>query len=98
MPFSTSSGGSPTNTTVSVLSTVTLVLAARVAPPWRAGFIIQNQSTVDIFWGGSMVTASGPTQGILLKGNLSPPATFTDSTIQGAIYAIVATGSAQLNV
>jgi hypothetical protein len=100
VPFALQGGGAVNNAVVAVnANNATQVLPARTSPPFRTALILQNQSAIDIYWGGtSAVTASGVNQGLVVKGNLNPPATFADSTINGAIYAIAASGTPSLNV
>jgi hypothetical protein len=101
MPFSTQNGGLAILASPIALNSST---AVQILPDRSAGgrvsFVLQNQSAIDVFIGGdSTVTNSGGAKpGILLKGGLSPPYTFTDSTIRGPIWAIAASGTPALVV
>jgi hypothetical protein len=77
----------------SVLSTPTMVADKE---PTTCGLIIQNVGANDIWIGGDVNVVAGPTfnanRGILLKGGVSPPASYSDVTATGPIYAVAAGG------
>jgi hypothetical protein len=100
MPFATSGGGAlhTTNVTVSS-SSPTLLLAQKTGPPFRSGFMLQNQSAIDVYWSEDpAVSTSGAKQGWLLKGNQTIPIGFTDITMTNPIYALASSGTPVITV
>jgi len=78
---------------VSVTSTATLVA---LVGPENDGVLVFNAGSASVYLGGSTVTSSGATQGILLAAN----ATLNVPSLGGvphSLYAVTVTGTATVN-
>lgn len=97
MPFADQGGGPLARKVYSITGgapAVQVIPDNRQRPP-RIGFILQNPSTIDVFWGESAdITNTGSTRGFRLAGNpdatKNPDSTVTDTTINSGIWAYAA--------